>query len=340
MNESTDPLKKEADKKTENLIRPQSFRDFPGQTNIKKNLQVAIDAAKARGEALEHTLFVGPPGLGKTTLANIVSKEMGVKFFSTSGPVLDKAGDLAGILTNLSFKDIIFIDEIHRMNRIVEEYLYSAMEDYALDIVIDSGPAARTIKINLKPFTLIGATTRTGLLTPPLRARFGMTYRLDYYDIPDLTAIVQRSSSILGIEIEKKAAEEIARRSRGTPRISNRLLRRVRDWTQVSDETVITLERACQALDNHGIDSFGFEKMDRDIIEIIIKKFEGGPVGLSTLALALAESEDTIEEVYEPYLIKKGMIKRTPKGRVATSNAYSYIGVRDERKEKGIFDEG
>lgn len=339
MKENTDPKIQESDKKSEQLIRPQSFEEFPGQEDIKKNLKVAISAAKGRDEAVEHTLFVGPPGLGKTTLANIVAKEMGVKFFSTSGPVLDKAGDLAGILTNLSFRDVLFIDEIHRLNKIVEEYLYSAMEDFALDIIIDSGPAARTIKIRLKPFTLIGATTRTGLLTPPLRARFGMTYRLDYYDVTELATIVRRSSEILGIGIDKDAALEISRRSRGTPRVSNRLLRRVRDWTQVSKETNITLERTKQALDNHGIDSLGLEKIDREIIEIIVKKFEGGPVGLSTLALALGESEDTVEEVYEPFLIKKGMIKRTPRGRMATSAAYCYVGVKKPESGESLFDE-
>ncbi|MBN1620674.1 Holliday junction branch migration DNA helicase RuvB [candidate division WOR-3 bacterium] len=340
MKENTDPKIQESDKKSEQLIRPQSFEEFPGQEDTKKNLKVAISAANGRDEAVEHTLFVGPPGLGKTTLANIVAKEMGVKFFSTSGPVLDKAGDLAGILTNLSFRDVLFIDEIHRLNKIVEEYLYSAMEDFALDIIIDSGPAARTIKIRLKPFTLIGATTRTGLLTPPLRARFGMTYRLDYYDVKELANIVRRSSEILRIGIDKDAALEIARRSRGTPRVSNRLLRRVRDWTQVSKETNITLERTKQALDNHGIDSLGLEKIDREIIETIVKKFEGGPVGLSTLALALGESEDTVEEVYEPFLIKKGMIKRTPRGRMATSIAYSYVGIKKPDREDGLFDEG
>lgn len=336
MKENTDPKVQEGDRKTEQLIRPQTFEEFPGQEDLKKNLKIAISAAKGREEAVEHTLFVGPPGLGKTTLANIVSREMGVKFFSTSGPVLDKAGDLAGILTNLSFRDVLFIDEIHRMNKIVEEYLYSAMEDFALDIIIDSGPAARTIKINLKPFTLIGATTRTGLLTPPLRARFGMTFRLDYYDVRELSTIIERSSSILGIEIDREAAVEIAKRSRGTPRVANRLLRRVRDWSQVSKENRISVKRACQALDNHGIDSLGLEKIDRDILETIIKKFEGGPVGLSTLALALGESDDTIEEVYEPFLIKKGMIKRTPRGRMATSAAYSYVGVKIDGR---LFDE-
>lgn len=338
MNSQTDPKIKEFEENSEKLIRPSSFEDFPGQYQVKENLKIAIEAAKSRDEALDHVLFVGPPGLGKTTLSAIVANQMGTKFLSTSGPVMDRAGDLAGILTNLTFKDIFFIDEIHRLNRIVEEYLYPAMEDFSLDIVIDSGPSARTIKLSLKPFTLIGATTRTGLLTSPLRTRFGMTFRLDYYTPLELAVIIKRSASILNIEIEEEAAIEIGKRSRGTPRVANRLLRRVRDWTQVKKEKIISSKRANETLDMHGIDTLGLEKLDRAILKNMIEKFQGGPVGLSTLALTVGESKDTIEEVYEPFLITKGLLKRTSRGRIVTENAYSHLGYKTHNKGKTLFD--
>lgn len=337
MIENTDPKIQKGEERTEILIRPKSFDDFPGQERIKENLKIAIAAAKKRKEAIDHILLVGPPGLGKTTLAAIVAEEMGVKFHSTSGPVMVKAGDLAGILTNLLFKDVLFIDEMHRINKIVEEYLYPAMEDFSLDIVIDSGPAARVIKIRLKPFTLIGATTRTGLLTSPLRARFGMMFRLDYYKTEELTKIIKRSAKILNIGIDDDAAYIIGKRSRGTPRVANRLLRRVRDWTQVSGDEVISLKRTNETLDRHGIDKYGLEKLDREILKLIINKFKGGPVGLSTLAIAVGESTDTLEEVYEPYLITQGFLKRTSRGRVATEIAYKHLNISLPHSEGGLF---
>ncbi|HXF47834.1 MAG TPA: Holliday junction branch migration DNA helicase RuvB [Verrucomicrobiae bacterium] len=328
-------------------LRPARFADFVGQGKTIENLKVFIAAAQKRGEALDHCLFYGPPGLGKTTLARIVAAELGVGFKSTSGPVMERAADLAGILTNLNEKDVLFIDEIHRLNHVVEEYLYSAMEDYSLDIVIDKGPAARSVKLPLKRFTLIGATTRAGLLTSPLRARFGVVGRLDYYTSEDLIQILERSARILKIELTAEGAEEIARRSRGTPRIVNRLLRRVRDFADVgagkSDKTggatlPIDHDLALHALQRLDVDERGLDEMDKKIMEVVIGKFKGGPVGISALAVAVGEEEDTIEEIYEPFLIQEGFLDRTPRGRMATSNAYKHLGLEaPELSQKELF---
>jgi len=308
-------------------LRPKCFEDFVGQGKLKDNLRVFIQAAKERGEALDHTLFCGPPGLGKTTLAYIIGEELGVKVRATSGPVLEKAADLAGLLTNLKEREILFVDEIHRLNRVVEEYLYPAMEDYSLDIMIDKGPAARSVKLPLKSFTLIGATTRAGLLTSPLRDRFGVVGRLDYYNAEDLQRIVSRSAGILGIEVETGGSLEVARRSRGTPRVANRLLRRVRDFAQVAGDGVINADIAKDALERLDVDDLGLDEMDKRILEVIIVKFRGGPVGISTVAVAVAEEPGTIEEVYEPFLIQEGFIQRTPRGRVATPKAFQHLGI-------------
>ncbi len=311
----------------ENKIRPKKFEDFSGQQKNVDNLKIFVEAAKMRGEALDHVLLHGPPGLGKTTLSNIIANELNVNIRTTSGPVLEKPGDLAGLLTNLNEKDVLFIDEIHRLSPIIEEYLYSAMEDYTIDIVIDKGPNARSIQLNLNPFTLIGATTRAGLLTSPLRARFGIKALLEYYDYEILTKIIKRSASILKIEIEHSAAEEIARRSRGTPRISNALLRRVRDFAQVKGNGKINIEITKYALNALNIDTKGLDEMDNKILLTIIDKFKGGPVGLTTIATAVGEEAGTIEEVYEPFLIMQGFIKRTPRGRVATDIAYKHLNI-------------
>lgn len=315
----------EKEKELEKKLRPLSFDDFNGQNKLRENLEVFVKAAKMRGEALDHVLFHGPPGLGKTTLSNIIANELGVGMKITSGPVLDKPGDLAGILTNLEERDVLFIDEIHRLSPVVEEYLYSAMEDYRIDIMIDKGPAARSVQLTLNPFTLVGATTRAGLLTSPLRARFGINLLLEYYDVEILTRIVKRASGILHVEISDQAAREISLRSRGTPRIANSLLRRVRDFAQVKGNGAIDLEIAKYALDSLNIDSLGLDEMDNKILLTMIDKFGGGPVGLNTIATAVGEDAGTIEEVYEPYLIMEGLIKRTPRGRQVTDFAYKHL---------------
>ena len=326
----------ESDVDFENKIRPQELESFHGQDKIVDNLRVFIKAALMRGESLDHVLFHGPPGLGKTTLANIVANEMGTTLKVTSGPVLDKPGDLAGLLTNLSEGDVLFIDEIHRLSPIVEEYLYSAMEDYKIDIVLDKGPSARSIQIELAPFTLIGATTRSGLLTSPLRARFGITCHLEYYDTSVLSGIVKRSAHILGIDIDDQAAHEVALRSRGPPRLANSLLRRVRDFAMVMGDGKVDLAITRHALGALNIDSRGLDQMDNKILLAIIEKFGGGPVGLNTIATAVSEEAGTIEEVYEPFLIKEGFLKRTPRGREVTELAYTHLGLQ-KNPESGIL---
>ncbi|MCQ2333748.1 MAG: Holliday junction branch migration DNA helicase RuvB [Paludibacteraceae bacterium] len=314
------------EKEQDNALRPLRFADFAGQSKIVSNLRVFVQAARMRHESLDHVLLFGPPGLGKTTLSNIIANELGVGFKVTSGPVLDKPGDLAGLLTSLEENDVLFIDEIHRLSPVVEEYLYSAMEDYRIDIMIDKGPSARTIQIDLNHFTLIGATTRSGLLTSPLRARFGINCHLEYYDADILAGIVSRSAGLLGILIDEQAAHEIARRSRGTPRIANALLRRVRDFAQVKGDGHIDLEIAQYALEALNIDTFGLDEIDNKLLCTIIDKFKGGPVGVNNIATAMGEDAGTIEDVYEPYLIKEGFIKRTPRGREATELAYKHLG--------------
>jgi holliday junction DNA helicase RuvB len=326
------------DKDVERALRPIAFEDFSGQVGVVDNLRVFVAAAKQRGEALDHVLLHGPPGLGKTTLAHIISNDLGVNLKVTSGPVLDKPGDLAGLLTNLEAFDVLFIDEIHRLSPIVEEYLYSAMEDYKIDIMIDSGPNARTVQIKLNPFTLVGATTRSGLLTSPLRARFGINSRLNYYDSKVLTGIVQRSSAILEVAIKDEAAYEIARRSRGTPRIANALLRRVRDFAQIKGNGSIDIEMATYALKALNVDKNGLDEMDHRILVCIIDKFKGGPVGISTISSAVGEEAGTIEEVYEPFLVQEGYLMRTPRGREATELAYKHLGRDVYKKPGGLFD--
>jgi Holliday junction DNA helicase RuvB len=317
----------EEDQDLEISLRPSRLTEFVGQQRLKENLAIFIRAAKERGEALDHVLLHGPPGLGKTTLANIITQELAVNITSTSGPVLEKAGDLAGVLTNLQSHDVLFIDEIHRSNTVVEEYLYSAMEDFYLDIMIDKGPNARSIKLNLNPFTLVGATTRAGLLSSPMRARFGVVLRLNYYESEEVFQIIKRSAKILKIAIDEDGAMEIARRSRGTPRVANRLLRRVRDFAQVKADNRITVQVAADALERLEVDARGFDEMDKKIMLTIIEKYDGGPVGVSTIAVAVSEESQTIEEVYEPYLIQQGYLKRTPRGREATLLAYEHFGL-------------
>ena len=314
------------EKEQDNALRPLCFADFAGRSKVVSNLRIFVQAARMRGESLDHVLLFGPPGLGKTTLSNIIANELGVGFKVTSGPVLDKPGDLAGLLTSLEPNDVLFIDEIHRLSPVVEEYLYSAMEDYRIDIMIDKGPSARTIQIDLNRFTLIGATTRSGLLTSPLRARFGINCHLEYYDADVLAGIVARSAGLLGVEIDSKAAGEIARRSRGTPRIANSLLRRVRDFAQVKGDGRIDLDIANYGLEALNIDTYGLDQIDNKLLTTIIDKFKGGPVGLNTIATAMGEDPGTIEDVYEPYLIKEGFIKRTPRGREVTELAYKHLG--------------
>lgn len=320
-------------------LRPGSLGEYVGQDELKRNLRVFIEAAKGRSEALDHVLLHGSPGLGKTTLANIVANELQVSIKSTSGPVIEKAGDLAAILTSLQPRDVLFIDEIHRLNHVVEEILYPAMEDYELDILIGQGPSARTMKIPLPPFTLVGATTRAGLLTPPLRDRFGVILRVEFYEPEDLQTIVVRSAGLLQIPIKRDGALEIARRARGTPRVANRLLRRVRDFAQVEADGVITSKVAGRALDLLEVDEEGLDKMDRNIMLTIIEKFNGGPIGLDSLSVAVCEEKDTLEDVYEPFLIQKGYIKRTPRGRVATQRAYLHFGIRprEDSAQKSLF---
>jgi len=317
-------------------LRPQTLDDFVGQKRAKEQLSVGLDAAKGRGEALDHVLLVGPPGLGKTSLAYIVREELGVGIRSVAGPALERKGDMAAILTSLEERDVLFVDEIHRLNRAVEEILYPALEDYRLDIIVGQGPAARTLTLDLPPFTLVGATTRTGLLTTPLRDRFGMTYRLDYYGAEDLSTIVRRSARILGVEIEEEAAEEVSRRARGTPRVANRILRRVRDVAQVRHDGAVTLAIAQEALTLLEVDGEGLERIDRELLRTIVGKFDGGPVGLSTLAVSLGEEPDTIEDVYEPYLLQLGLIQRTPRGRLITKLGRAHLGTAAEA-ESSLF---
>ena len=322
----------------DNSLRPKRLENFVGQKKVKENIGIFIQATKNRGEALDHVLLYGPPGLGKTTLANIVSNELEVNFHSTSGPVMDRTGDMASILTNLAEKDVLFIDEIHRLNRVVEEYLYSAMEDFKIDLMIGEGPTARSMKINLNRFTLIGATTRTGLLTSPLRSRFGVDLRLEYYSPEELKMIIQRSADLLGVKITEEGADELSFRARGTPRIANRLLKRVRDYAEVKADGVIDQKVAKSALALFEVDAMGLDNLDRQILETIITKFEGGPVGIETIAAAVSEDKDTIEDVYEPFLIREGLLIKTPRGRKVTQLAFKHLNLENPDEQSELFD--
>ena len=341
MNESLDPTKENLNPEEveiDKALRPLSFSDFNGQKSVIDNLKIFVEAANQRSDALDHTLLHGPPGLGKTTLAHILANELGVGLKVSSGPVIDKPGDLAGLLTSLEERDVLFIDEIHRLSPVVEEYLYSAMEDYKIDIMIETGPNARSVQINLNQFTLIGATTRSGLLTAPMRARFGINNRLEYYDKNVLSKIIKRSAEILNIPIEDLASDEIAGRSRGTPRICNSLLRRVRDFAQIKGSGKIDLAITQYALESLSVDKFGLDEMDNKILDTIINKFNGGPIGINTLSTAVSETAETIEEVYEPFLIQQGFIIRTPRGREVTAKAYEHLNLKPNKTQKDLFD--
>ncbi|MEE9167032.1 MAG: Holliday junction branch migration DNA helicase RuvB [Candidatus Neomarinimicrobiota bacterium] len=333
----TDPEPRPEELVEEQTLRPSSFDDFIGQKDVVENLKLFIEAARKRNEALDHVLLFGPPGLGKTTLAHIISRELDVNLKQTSGPVLERAADLAGLLTNLRFRDVLFIDEIHRMNSVVEEYLYSAMEEFKIDIMIDRGPSARSVRLTLEQFTLAGATTRMGSLTSPMRDRFGVVLRIDFYSPDDLRMIILRSAKILGVEIDDQGAVELARRSRGTPRVANRILRRARDYAQVKEDGHISKGVAKKSLDKLGIDAKGLDDLDRKILEVLVDKFNGGPVGINSLSVAVGEDAQTIEDVYEPFLIKEGFVQRTPRGRIAQDVAFEYLNLKKPINQESLF---